>query len=124
MLNRAILQASMGVLGAYSNPGTQERLRRVAEKLDRLAASDAIPRASARAERQLRGGLVPNAITRVLCESAAPMRVREIQARVEGLLCRPVSRSSVKNALARHVQAERALVVRQSRGLYVAASLD
>lgn len=112
----------MGVLGAYSNPGTQEQLRRLAEKLDRLAASDTVPRASARVERRLRGGLVPNAVTRVLREAAEPMRAREIQAEVEDLLCTRVSRSSIKNALTRTVQGDRAPLVRQSRGLYVAAS--
>jgi hypothetical protein len=111
----------MGVLGAYSNPEIQERLRRLAEKLDRLAASDAVPRASTRMERQLRGGLVPNAIMRVLRDPAEPMRARDIHACVERLLCRPVSRSSIKNALARHARGDGTPLVRQSRGLYLAS---
>lgn len=49
----------MGLLGCYSNPEIQERLRQLSDKLDRLVASDAAPRPSARRDRKLRGGIVP-----------------------------------------------------------------
>jgi hypothetical protein len=68
----------MGLLGCYSNPEIQERLRRLCEKLDRLAASNAAPRPSVRRDRKLRGGLVPKATERVLAESGKAMRARDV----------------------------------------------
>lgn len=108
----------MGLLGAYSNPEIQGRLRQLSEKLDRLAASNAAPRPSARHDRRLRGGLVPQAIERVLSQAAGPMRACDIHAEVEDLLGRSVPVSSVKNWLARQVQDQRSRVVRLDRGRY------
>lgn len=108
----------MGLLGAYSNSDTQERLRRLSEKLDRLAVSDAPPRPSVRRDRRLRSGLVPSAIMRVLAASVEPMRARDIHAEVEELLEQPVSPSAVKNWLASHVRGDRAVCVRLGRGRY------
>jgi hypothetical protein len=109
----------MGLLGCYSNPEIQGRLRRLSEKLDRLAASTATPCPSARHDRRLRGGLVPKAIMRVLGESVEPMRVRDIHAEVEGLLGQTVSPSSVKNWLAGHARGDQSLFVRLGRGGYL-----
>jgi hypothetical protein len=108
----------MGLLGAYSNPEIPGRLRRLSEKLDRLAASDAAPRPLARANRRLRSGLVPKAIMRVLSESVEPMRVRDIHAEVEGMIGQTVSPSAVKNCLASHARGDQALFVRLGRGRY------
>ena len=80
----------MGLLGSYSNPEIQGRLRRLSEKLERLAASDSAPRPSGRQDQRLRAGLVPKAIERVLADSSEPMRARDIHAEVEELLGRSV----------------------------------
>lgn len=109
---------AMGLLGCYSNPEIQGRLRRLSEKLERLAASNAPPSPSARIDLRLRCGLVPKAITRVLSEAVEPMRVRDIHAEVEALLGEAVSLSAVKNWLARHAGGDKALFVRLGRGRY------
>jgi hypothetical protein len=108
----------MGLLGAYSNPQVQERLRRLSDKLDRLAASEAAPRASIRLDRRLRSGLVPKAIMEVLTASVEPMRVRDIHAEVEELIGQPVSPSAVKNWLTKHAGGGQSLFVRLGRGRY------
>jgi hypothetical protein len=103
---------------ALSNHEIQERLRRLSEKLELLAAKNVAPRPSARLDRRLRSGLVPEAIMRVLSESVEPMRMKDIHTQVEELVDRPVSRSAVKNWLANHVQGDQALFVRLGRGRY------
>lgn len=108
----------MGLLGYYSNQEIQERLRRLSEKLDRLLASDAALRPSARRDRKLRSGLVPGVIEHVLNDSGGPMRAREIHAEVEELLGMSVLDSSVKNWLAKRVQDQQPRVVRLGRGRY------
>jgi hypothetical protein len=108
----------MGLLGCYSNPEIQRRLRQLSDKLDRLAASNAALRPSARQDRRLRGGLVPEAIERVLVDSGKPMRARDIHAEVEELLGVSVPASSVKNWLAKQVQDQQPRVVRLGRGRY------
>jgi hypothetical protein len=112
----------VGLLGCYSNPEIQGRLRRLSEKLERLAASKAAPRPSARVDRRLRCGLVPKAILRILSESVEPMRVRDIHTEVEALLGQSVSPSAVKNCLARHAKDDQALFVRLDRGRYLLAT--
>lgn len=108
----------MGLLGSYSNPEIQGRLRQLSDKLDWLAASGAAPRPSARRDRKLRGGLVPKAIERVLADSGKPMRARDIHAEVEELLGMSVPTSSIKNWLAKQVQDGQPQVVRLGRGRY------
>jgi hypothetical protein len=108
----------MGLLGAYSNPEIQGRLRQLSEKLDRLAASHAAPRPSTSTYRRTRIGLIPGAIKRVLGETPDPMRARDIHMAVEELLGMPVPASSVKNWLATHTGGEQALFVRLGRGRY------
>lgn len=76
----------MGLLGCYSNPEIQARLRQSSDKLDWLAASNVVPRSSARQGRKLRAGLMPKAIERVLVDSGEPMRARDIHAEVEEML--------------------------------------
>jgi hypothetical protein len=111
-------RSPMGLLGSYSNPEIQGRIRHLSEKLGRLAASDVALHPSARQDRKLRSGLVPKAIERVLREARGPMRARDIHADVEQLLGRPVPASSVKNWLAKEVQGDQPRVVRLGRGRY------
>ena len=80
---------TMGLLGCYSNPEIQARLRQLSDKLDGLAASDAAPLPSARRDQKLRGGLVPKAIERVMVACGEPMRARDVHAEVEELLGMP-----------------------------------
>jgi hypothetical protein len=112
----------MELVGALSNHEIQERLRRLSAKLDLLSAKGAAPRPSARLDRRLRSGLVPEAIMRVLSESVEPMRMKDIHMEVETLLGQLVSRSAVKNWLASHVQGDTALFVRLGRGRYCVAT--
>jgi hypothetical protein len=105
-------------LDAISNPEIQTRLRQLSDKLDRLAASNVAPRPSARRDRKLRAGLVPNAIERVLADSGEPMRARDVHAEVEDMLGTSVPASSVKDWLAKHVQGQQLQVVRLGRGRY------
>jgi hypothetical protein len=109
------------LVGALSNHEIHDQLRRLSAKLDQLAASNARPRPSARADRRLRSGLVPQAILRVLSESVEPMRMRDIHTEVERKLGQPVSTSAVKNWLAGHTGGEQALFVRLKRGRYLVA---
>jgi site-specific DNA recombinase len=113
--------SSVELVGALSNHEIQERLRRLSEKLDLLSAKGAARCPSARLDRRLRSGLVPEAIMRVLSESVEPMRMMDIHTQVEELIARAVSRSAVKNWLANHVQGDHALFVRLGRGRYMTA---
>lgn len=112
------MHGTVGLVGAYSNADTQERLRRLASRLDRLAASDAPRRPSARHDLRLRTGLVPHAIMGALGASVEPMRVRDIHAEVEELLGQHVSPSAIKNWLGRNLRGEHPVVVRLGRGRY------
>lgn len=107
----------MGLLGAYSNPEIQGRLRRLSDELDRLAARKDDPRPSARPDRQLRNGLVPRAIQKVLADAVEPMPVRDIHDAVEDLLGLVVPASSVKCWLAKKAGGDSRLV-RLGRGRY------
>lgn len=106
----------MGLLGAYSNPEIQGRLRQLSDKLDRLAASGGDPKPSARPDRKLRNGLVPRAIEQVLDESPGAMRVRDIHAAVEDLLGVSVPVSSVNCWLTKNKTGDR--LVRLGHGRY------
>lgn len=108
----------MELIGALSNSETQGRLARLSEKLAQIAASDAPPRSSARSNHRIRSGLVPKAIMRALADSVEPMRMKDIHAEVERDLGQRVSRSAVKNWLARHTGGKRPLFVRLERGRY------
>ena len=108
----------IGMLGAYLNPEVQDRLRRLAEQLDRLAASRAAARPSGRADRKLQAGLVPQAIMRVLAGAAGPLKVAAIHEAVEDELEQPVPRSTIKNCLAQQAQAADKRLVRLGHGRY------
>lgn len=92
----------MGMLGSYSNPDIQGRLRELSERLDPLAASKVTPRPSDRQDQRLRGGIGPKSIVQVLSQAPGPMRARDIHAEAEELLGLAVPASSVKNWLAKH----------------------
>jgi len=111
----------MELVEALSNSEIQVQMGRLAQKLEQIAVSDARPRSSARSDRRLRSGLVPKAIMQVLGESVEPMRMTSIHIEIERVLGRPVSRSAVKNWLARHTGGDQALFVRLERGRYVVA---
>lgn len=108
----------MGLLGSYSNPEVQRRLRRLADELDRAATQDSARRRSERRDRKLRNGLVPRAIERVLSDAGEPMRVRDIYAAVEDRLAMPVPASSVNAWLSQNARGERPVVVRLGHGRY------
>jgi hypothetical protein len=107
----------VGLLGALSNLESQERLGRLAAKLDRLAASTAAPRPTP-LEPKRRCGEVSKAVVEVLREFGGPLRMVEIHAAVEGLLGETVPRSTIKNCLANKSRGEEARLVRLSRGRY------
>jgi hypothetical protein len=90
----------------------------LSDKLERLAASDAVPRPSGRQDQRLRSGLVPQAIERVLREALGPLRARDIHVEVEDVLGRSVPASSVKNWLAKNARDDDARLVRLGRGRY------
>ncbi|MGC2372796.1 MAG: hypothetical protein WA484_02875 [Solirubrobacteraceae bacterium] len=110
--------SQMGLLGCYSNPEIQGRLRRLSDKLERLVASNAAPRPSHRQDKRLRSGLVPKAIERVLRDALGPMQAHDIHAGVEEVLGRSVPTSSVKNWLAKQAQGEQPEILRLGRGRY------
>lgn len=113
------ISASMvGLFGALSNHDVQGRLRQLSEVLDRVATSGAKPCPTVCAGRELRPGMVPKAIMRILAESVQPMRATDIHLAVEEMLGLRVSKSAVKNWLATHVGGERPLFVRLARGRY------
>lgn len=58
---------------------------------------------------------------RALAAAVEPMRMKDIHAEVERDLDQRVSRSAVKNWLARHTGGKRPLFVRLERGRYLAA---
>ncbi len=108
----------MELLGSISNPEKQERLRRLSDKLDQVAASEAKPRRSGRADQRLRPGVVLNAIMFVLASAEQPMRAKEIHEAVMALLEQPVTYSSVKACLADKAQGVEAPFERTARGCY------
>lgn len=99
------------------NPEVQERLRRLVDQLDRVAASQVGPKRSGRADYRLRGNLVPNVIMRVLEESVEPLSLAAIHEAVELVLGQAVARSTVKSFLAREARPS-GRVVRLARGSY------
>jgi hypothetical protein len=108
----------IGLLGALANQDILQRLQQLSDKLDQLASSKARPRRSRRHNRVLRPGSVLVAVTQVLAAAEGPMPVCAISKAVSDLLGLPVSRSSVKNCLARQAQGERGRFARTDRGHY------
>ncbi len=108
----------MGLLGAYSNPEIQARLRRLAEALDKLAASKDPPQPSVRQGRKLPNGLVPRTIQKVLADAPGPMRACDIHDAVEDLLGCSVPTSSINCWLTKSIRGGHPDLVRLGRGRY------
>jgi hypothetical protein len=94
-------------------------LQQLSNRLDRLAASKAVPRPSGRSDRIFRHGAVQAAVFRVLGGAKGPMRPCEVHEAVVDLLGQMVSTSSVKDCLARNASGPDAQIVRLKRGRYV-----
>jgi hypothetical protein len=110
------------VTQALSNQEVQSSLSHLAQKLARLRARDAPPRAIvSRRRRARRPGWVRDAVIRVLADDGGPMRVAHVHAAVEASLGEPVSANSVSWVLASHAAGPVALFVRVTRGRYVLA---
>lgn len=107
----------MGLVGTLSNLESQERLGRLAAKLERLVESSAVPRPTPLASKR-RCGDVSKAVAEVLREFGGPLRMVEIHAGVEGLLGETVPRSTIKNCLANNSRGDEAWLVRLARGRY------
>jgi len=111
------------VLAGLADQEARASLDRLAEKLARLRASDAPPRAIvSRRRRARRPGWVHDAVVQVLADHEGPMRVRHVHAAVQALLGEPVSPDSVSWALASDVRGPVPSFVRASRGRYVLAT--
>lgn len=105
----------MALLVTISNPEVANRLQKLAKKLEHIAASS--PPAPPLPELpKRRCGDVSRAITQVLTEAATPMRLASIHTEVEARLGN-VSRSTVKDCLARHAKPG-GKFVRVARGRY------
>ncbi len=116
------LQAfSMELSGALSNQDLQERLRRVVGKLADVRAKGEVRECRSCRQRSRRPGWVVKAVVKVLADRQEPMRAKEIHAAVESLIGEPVGWSSVKQALASHVDGPSARFVRIARGRYMLA---
>jgi hypothetical protein len=111
----------MEAAGVLSNHDLQERLRRVVKKLAALRASEDVRESRSCRQRPRRPGWVVKAIVKVLADRGEPMRAKEIHAAVETLIGGPVSWSSVKQALATHVDGPSPRFVRIARGRYTLA---
>jgi hypothetical protein len=108
----------IGVLEALTNQDVLQRLQQLSDTLDRLASSKARPRRSRRHNRILRPGSVLVAVAQVLAAAEEPMPVCDVSTAVSDMLGLPVSRSSVKNCLARRARGENAPFERTDRGRY------
>jgi hypothetical protein len=107
----------MALLETLPNQETQKRLDRLAAELDRLAAGDALARATVPA---LRSRHYPTslAVLEVLSESGTAMRPCEVQAAVEVLLGRSVPRATIKSFLLYGSRGEKARLERLGQGRY------
>jgi HB1, ASXL, restriction endonuclease HTH domain len=110
----------MELVEALSNPGVQDRLGRLSEKLAQVAASGAKRRPSA-FKRRRKPGAVTDTVEEVLAGSGEPMRMKDIHAEAERALGQSVPRSTIKSCLATNCRGASRRFVRLARGRYVAA---
>jgi hypothetical protein len=89
----------VGFVGTLSNLETQEQLRRLLDKLERVAATER-PVSSRRPKPRPKRAPVLSAVTQVLRDADGPMQARAVHAEVEALRGEPVPWSSVKDCLA------------------------
>lgn len=108
----------MGLLGSFSNRVIQDRLQGLAERLERLAASDAMPQPTVCAYQRNRPGFVVQAVMRVLDQAEGPMRPQEIHEALGPALQAKVSYRGIVKCLAEQVQGSQPRVERTARGLY------
>lgn len=110
----------MELNGALSNPLQSDKSlhfdRMVTLKSELSAREQAPGQPSQRLSR--RQGSVCATVTDVLAIAAEPMRVRDIHKAVEELLGRPVSYSSIKEALSAHTRGGDQRFTRSRRGHY------
>ena len=107
----------MELSGALLNPRLQVELPRLVGLHVELASREATPRPARPALRR-RQGSVLEAVTNVLQRAGAPLRVRDIYARVEDSLGGPIPFSSVNEALSTHCSARQQRFRRLRYGVY------
>jgi hypothetical protein len=109
----------MDLVGHGSNQDFAVAMDRVADRIGHLGCSPEVePLAATSLAPSRRGfGSIEEAVSIVL-GSAGQMRTRDVHAAVEGLLEEPVSRSSVKNSLARKSVGHARRFERVGRGRY------
>ena len=99
------------------NPRLQVELPGLVRLYEELARRETAPRADGRALRR-RQGSVLEAVTTVLEQAVRPLRVRDVHAAVEALLCEPVPFSSVNEALSTHTSGRHQRFRRVCYGVY------
>jgi hypothetical protein len=105
----------MALLGTISNPEVANQLQRLEKKLKQIAASSPPARPLPQPPKR-RCGDISAAVTHVLDEAEAPMRIANIHAAVEARIG-TVPRSTVKDCLAEHAKPG-GRFVRIARGRY------
>lgn len=107
----------MGLPGHASNFGLADRIARVLDLASRNAGVpvDAAPRLP---RHRLEWRSVQNAVIVVMSSADGEMQLRDIHAAVEALCGQPVSRSSVKNCVAKGAAGRSARFERVARGRY------
>lgn len=108
----------MDLLGSFSNSVLQERLQSLAGRLDRLAASDAVPQPTVCAYLRSQPGAVLRAVVRVLEQADRPLRPCDVHDRITALHGQAVLYASVKSCLAEQIKGEQPRFERTARGLY------
>jgi hypothetical protein len=93
----SISEVLVELLGALSNREMQGRLEQLADRLDRLAASNASPRPSGRVDQQMRPGVVMQAVIGVLAAADRPMRTRDVYQAVVTQLQQAVGYGTVED---------------------------
>jgi hypothetical protein len=110
----------MGLVGTLSNRRTQERLRRVTERVtqDRRTAPASGSASHPPRRKRRRCGSIQEAIATVLANYPEGLRARDIHVSVEALLGGPVAASSIKDCLSRNAADATARIERVTRGRY------
>jgi hypothetical protein len=115
----AAVRPEMGLVGGLSNQTVQDRLRRLADRVEQARSSASGDHAAHR-RRALRRrcGSIPAVITAILASSDGDLRVRDIHAAVEEALGGSVAASSIRDCLVRCARGNDPLVERVARGRY------
>ena len=111
----------MELNGALSNPLTPEKdlqIRSVLDARRELLGREGSKSADASNPDEMRQGAILTTITRVLGLAEEPLRASVVRRRVEELLGRQISSSTVNAALAVHSSGSAALFVRTAFGVY------